>query len=592
MAQIGCCAAYRDAYIRPKRRSSSFLRRPPSLGALPEISLWEQNFLSRIARLFQCSGHPKEDFSDAKAIEGSRLDRSLSIPTAWKASVMTLSRWIKIGGLLAVLVIGGGAVFMACHWPFTQGTVVKALAKKFSSTVEMKVFHETYFPPGCVAEGVTFRRNDDGNTPPIATIEKLTIQGSYWEFVSIPKRVRLVRIDGLRLFVSPSSENTGKVVRPAGGALPPMLIVDEIVADGAVVEFASGTGARDPLKYAIQKLTLHSVADDRALSFHAELLNAEPPGEIRTDGAFGPLRPENLGQTALSGSYVFQRAHLGAFSGIEGTLSSTGKFNGVLEHIEVEGSTDTPDFKVTRSDHAVHLKTQFSGMVNGMDGNVSLSSVRAQFGRTALVSQIEVAGKAPSEGKTVSLTATEQQGRIQDWLHLLAHAEAPALTGAMHFRAQVTVPPGKQSFIERVSLRGDFGIDAASFVRATTQHEVDNLSLVGEGQKENDNPANTVENLKGHVVLNHSIATISDLSFSVPGAQARLHGTYGLLTQNIDLHGSLQLDHKLSKGTKGMKSVLLKSVEPLLKKKKAGEIVPIKVGGTLSHPSYGLDVLR
>jgi hypothetical protein len=64
-----------------------------------------------------------------------------------------------------------------------------------------------------------------------------------------------------------------------------------------------------------------------------------------------------------------------------------------------------------------------------------------------------------------------------------------------------------------------------------------------------------------------------------------------LLTQNIDLHGSLQLDHKLSKGTKGMKSVLLKSVEPLLKKKKAGEIVPIKVGGTFSHPSYGLDVL-
>jgi hypothetical protein len=53
----------------------------------------------------------------------------------------------------------------------------------------------------------------------------------------------------------------------------------------------------------------------------------------------------------------------------------------------------------------------------------------------------------------------------------------------------------------------------------------------------------------------------------------------------------LQLDHKLSKGTKGMKSVLLKSVEPLLKKKKAGEIVPIKVGGTFSHPSYGLDVL-
>jgi hypothetical protein len=39
-----------------------------------------------------------------------------------------------------------------------------------------------------------------------------------------------------------------------------------------------------------------------------------------------------------------------------------------------------------------------------------------------------------------------------------------------------------------------------------------------------------------------------------------------------------------------MKSVLLKSVEPFLKKAKAGEIIPIKVGGTFSHPSYGLDL--
>jgi len=382
---------------------------------------------------------------------------------------MTLSRWIKTGGLLAVLVIGGAIVFMASHWPFTRGTIVKALQEKFSSTVEVKVFHGTYFPPGCVAEGVTFRRNSDGNTPPIATIEKLTIQGAYWEFFSIPKRVRRVRIDGLRMFVSPGSESTGNAVRPTRSPRQSTFIVDEIIADGAVVEFTSGARARDPLKYAIQKLTLNSVADDRPMSFHAALLNAGPPGEIRTVGHFGPLRPQNVGQTALSGSYVFQRADLGVFSGIEGTLSSAGKFNGVLEHIEVEGSTDTPDFKVTRSDHAVHLKTQFTGMVNGMDGDVSLSSVHAQFGRTALVSQIEVADKAASEGKTVSLGATEQQGRIQDWLLLLAKAERPALTGAMNFRAQVAVPPGKQTFIERVNLRGDFGIDGASFVRATTQ---------------------------------------------------------------------------------------------------------------------------
>ena len=69
-----------------------------------------------------------------------------------------------------------------------------------------------------------------------------------------------------------------------------------------------------------------------------------------------------------------------------------------------------------------------------------------------------------------------------------------------------------------------------------------------------------------------------------------MHGTYGLLTEQVNLHGTLQVDNKLSKGSKGMKSFLLKVVEPFLKKKNAGEIVPIKIGGTFSHVSYGLDV--
>ena len=347
---------------------------------------------------------------------------------------------------------------------------------------------------------------------------------------------------------------------------------------------------RDSLKFEIHKLTLNSVADDRPMSFHAALLNPKPPGEIRTDGQFGPLQLQDADHTLVAGSYLFQHADLGVFSGIGGTLSSAGKFNGVLEHIEVEGSTDTPDFQVTRSGHAVHLKTQFHAMVNGLDGDVALQSVQAQFGRTSVVSQGEVAKKVGSVGKTVSLGGTEVQGRIQDWLRLLAKADPPALTGAMNFRTQVLVPTGNRDFIERVTLLGDFGIDAASFTSSTMQGNVDTLSQLAEGGKENDDPASVIENLKGHVVLKDAIATLSDLSFSVPGALAHVHGTYGLLTEQVNLHGTLQVDNKLSKGSKGMKSYLLKVVEPFLKKKNAGEIVPIKIGGTFSHVSYGLDV--
>ena len=92
--------------------------------------------------------------------------------------------------------IGGAARVGGKPLAVHAGLVVRALQEKFSSTVELKTFHGTYFTPGCVAEGVTFRRNSDRNAPPIATIEKLTIQGSYWGFFRTPKRVRRVRVEG------------------------------------------------------------------------------------------------------------------------------------------------------------------------------------------------------------------------------------------------------------------------------------------------------------------------------------------------------------------------------------------------------------
>ncbi len=498
-------------------------------------------------------------------------------------------RWIKIGGLLGFVLIGSAALLIASRWPFTRDTVVRALQKRFASTVEFKTFHGTYFTPGCIAEGVTLRRNGDRNAPPIATVEKLIIQGSYPGFFTTPKRIRRVQVEGLRVFVSPRSESAGNEVRPTGGPEQVALILEEIIADGAVVEFASGEPGTEPLKFEIHKLTLNSVADDRPMSFHAMLQNPKPPGEIRADGQFGPLRTGNAGQTVLSGSYVFH-ADLGVFPGIGGTLSSAGKFDGVLKQIEVEGTTDVPDFEVTRSHHPVYLKTQFQAVVDGMDGDVALQSVRAQFARTSVVSHGEVANKVGSEGKTLSLVGTEQQGHIQDWLRLLAQADQPAFTGAMNFVARVQVPPGNRSFIERINLQGDFGIDGAGFTHPATQEKIDNLSQVAQGEKPNDDPASVIENLKGHVVLKDAVAAFSDFSFSVPGALAHVHGTYGVLTEQINLHGTLRVDSKLSKTSTGMKSVLLKFVEPLLTKKNAGEIVPIKIGGTFSHPSYGLDL--
>ena len=78
------------------------------------------------------------------------------------------------------------------------------------------------------------------------------------------------------------------------------------------------------------------------------------------------------------------------------------------------------------------------------------------------------------------------------------------------------------------------------------------------------------------------------MTFSVPGALAHLNGTFNLINEQINLHGTLDMQAKLSQTTKGVKSFLLKALDPFFKKKHAGAVVPIKITGTYGHPSYGL----
>ena len=78
----------------------------------------------------------------------------------------------------------------------------------------------------------------------------------------------------------------------------------------------------------------------------------------------------------------------------------------------------------------------------------------------------------------------------------------------------------------------------------------------------------------------------------MPGAEVRLEGTYGLVSQRIDFRGELRLEAKVSEMTSGWKSFFLKIVDPLFQTKDAGSVIPIKIGGTPDAPSLGVEVGR
>jgi hypothetical protein len=105
-----------------------------------------------------------------------------------------------------------------------------------------------------------------------------------------------------------------------------------------------------------------------------------------------------------------------------------------------------------------------------------------------------------------------------------------------------------------------------------------------------DDPENIVMNLRGHLELRDGVAKFSDLTFNVPGASARMNGTYNLENEQIDFRGTLKTEAEISQDTTGIKSTLLKPLNPLFKRKKAGADIPVKMTGTYHHPKFGFDV--
>jgi len=498
---------------------------------------------------------------------------------------------IVLAALAMVVILAAGVIFLAWRWPFTREAVLKDLEDASMSKVDIGAFHGTYFPrPGCVLEHLTFQHNPEAGSPPLITVQRLRVESGFSGLFT--KHVRRIRVEGLHILIPPrgSGEHFQTPQRST-------FVIDDVIADGAILEIGTRDPRRQPLQFSFHNFGISNVGSNGPASFQAKLSNPEPPGEITTIGKFGPWNPDDIGKVTVSGDYLFQQADLGVFRGIAGLLSSSGKFSGTINRIEVQGLTDMPSFTVTSSSHRVQVKTQFHAVVNGENGDTFLQQVVATFWKTTVWSEGSVAGTPGQPGKTTSVELAAKDGRIQDLLLLFARSERSPMSGTVSFHAKVSIPPGKREFLEKVELQGDFGIDAGSFTKFETQEGVNHLSQGARSdenahktEQEQNDPETVLSDLKGHVLLKDGTASFSNLSFSVPGAVAQMQGTYNLITEKINLHGTLKTDSAPSNTKQGMKGLLLKVLDPFFKRKRAGYAMPVKITGTYEHPSFRLDL--
>jgi hypothetical protein len=414
-------------------------------------------------------------------------------------------------------------------------------------------------------------------------VSALTIEGSLTGLLT--KHLALIRADGVDAVFPPYG------MGPDWKPTPTEIVVDELRATPAVLDFARHNQADPPVRFELHEFVARHLAVADPMPFELRIRNPEPPGEVSVQGTFGPWNMREVSETPIAGTYEFRDADLGFFGGIQGLLASDGRFQGSLASIDVQGTTTTPDFGVAGGSHKTVLKSQFSTRVDTKNGDIALEEVRTQLLATLITARGIVAGRQNEKGKTAAIDLAIRNGRIQDLLLLFVSTKRAPLNGVVSLKAKARVPPGNTPFLQKLEMTGDFGIDSALFANQSTQADLAKLSTVARGGTDDeDDPENVVSDLHGHVIVRNGLATFSTLSFRVPGALARMQGTFNLKTEEVNLHGTLFMDATLPQATSGVKSFLLKAINPFLKKnRRGGAQFPVSITGTYQHPSYKAD---
>ncbi|HLH08930.1 MAG TPA: AsmA-like C-terminal region-containing protein [Terriglobales bacterium] len=490
--------------------------------------------------------------------------RGRSHRTAWIVAVCVA---------LAVVVAG---ILLDRAWPFTRKKIIAALHDATGGKVEIRKFRKTFFPPGGIAEDVAILPGDGAAAGTGIKISRLSIRSSYARLFG--KHVQIA-LDGAEMDLSRPGVNNGFNFHSGSKA-----VVDQVTVRDSAIQFLDGN---KPLRIEVHRLALQNPGNGKAMTFDAKVRNPEPPGELHGLGRLGPWRSDDPRQTPIQGMYTLGHADLSSFGGISGMLSSQGSFQGTIGQLELQGTTDTPDFEVTHSGHKLHLAADYRAFVNGSTGDVSLQEIHATFAHTNLNSQGQVAGKGR---KVADLNFVSNDGRIEDILLMFIRAPKSPVTGSVDFHATAQLRSQHEPFLKEVVFISDFSIADGHFTKPETQYKMDELSQQAQGEKKTEDPATALSNLLGHVELRNGLATFSNLRFKVPGASAHLHGTYDLISEKIDLHGLLLMEADLPHATSGIKSILLKPINVFLKKNRhGGARIPITIGGTYEHPNIKTD---
>jgi len=500
---------------------------------------------------------------------------------------------VLVAGTLIGLLLFGIYIASGRMPGYLHNRAIQILSTHFKSDVQIADFRVSLFPRTQVTiEGLVLRHNGRTDIPPLIQAKEIIVNASLRGLLLPRMHIASVRLIGLQIDTPPHRPGDQPLFKKTDDNLSKKypVVIDDIHADDALLVILRAQPEKKPEDFEIHHLEINSFSFDRPANFHAILSNPTPKGEIDSAGLFGPWQPEDPSTLPVDAKYNFENADLSTIQGISGTLNSTGAFKGALNYLSVQGQTDTANFALNIAGHPEPLHTDYDAIVDGTNGNVILNTVLAKLRNSTLQVKGEVVDMKPGvRGRTIRLHVVSNDARIEDLLWLTVKADPPVMTGSATLKAQIDIGEADTDILQRMAIHGQFGVGNAEFTSESVQGKIDTLSKKAQGKPKATDLGTAVSELRGKFVQDQGLITFSELSFSVAGAFVQFAGTYQMTTGEMDFHGKLHMDAKLSQTTTGVKSFFLKAVDPFFKGKNGGTDIPIKITGTKDQPVFGLD---
>jgi hypothetical protein len=543
-----------------------------------------------------------------------QLSGSPHASRGWLTAICARVGLLRLCGMLLFLVIIAGLCLLNHYWPYRYRQVEPLLQKVLASQIKIARYHRIYFPhPGFVADDLTLRRNSAPDLPPVGSARHVVVQGRWIDLLTLHRNVHLVYIEGLHIVIPPVGSRANKEDFPPGSTADfagPDTMVQQLNIREAVLDIMRVNGSR--YSFPIHQLIIRNLHKGLAVPYFVDMQNAQPIGHIVATGSFGPLVAGKLGSTPVSGSYNFAPVDMGTIPGIGGTLSASGHFRGPLGGVQVDAHGDIPDFVVGKG-RPTHVIGGAQGSVNGLNGDITLSSIDVHTGATTVHAQGTIVG----DRKAVNLELAVVDGRAQDILRPFVHGDTP-IVGAVRLHGHAFLAPSqnKATFFQRLLVNGAFDVPAERLTNVAAQQKLSAFSERAQGlksaklhaadvsiakeaaadahsstsQKADPKPdpkadpkpagaPDILSDLGGGVRIRDGIAYFERLRFHMPGAWVDLHGTFSLRDHTVHLLGDLHMDSDISHVTTGVTSLLLKPLAPFFKKDSAGAVVPIAITG-------------